>query len=475
MVGVIPSAGKGTRAYPYTKGIPKGMLEVGGQPNLERVICLMRDQLQIVDIVVIIGSFGDVIRKHFGDGSRFGVRLTYVENDAIDQGLSYSILLSRPHVRDYFCVILADECYVATNHQELLALPYRDHLATCAVTATSLPETICQNYAVSIADGRVIRIEEKPATAGDALLGMGTWVFSPEIYAHLETALASPADGPNDPVSVLGRLCTRGAAIAPFHLRGAYVNINSRDQLNLANNFVRSLDFDRRTVALVALAKGSIDVTRRVVEEFRAQRRFAQIVVVTPPDGSAPPDVEHVRAPSSAYGAMMAAGLDRAAGADILFTVLADGSFAAADVPKFLEYLKDADVVVGTRTTRQLVHQGTNMRGVVRLAHVVLGGLIDAVWWGFEPRFTDVGCAYRALWAATYRLIRPHLGVDGPEYFVEMMLETLKCRRRVIEIPVNFRLSRPGLREKEQTLRTFVAVAWCIIARRFSSTRMDDA
>lgn len=471
MIGVIPSAGKGTRAYPYTKGIPKGMLEVGGEPNLARVIRIMRDQLQIVDIVLIIGRFGHAIRDYFGDGSRFGVRLTYVENDAVDRGLSYSLLLSKPHVDDHFCVILSDECYVGTNHHELLALPYRDHLATCAVAATSATETICENYAVSVSNGRVTRIVEKPAEAGDALLGMGTWVFSPEIYGHLEAALASPAEGPSDPVSVLGRLCARGVAIAPFHLRGAYVNINRRDHLNLANNLVRSLAFEQRSAALVALAKGSIDVTQRVVDEFRALGRFSRIVVVTPPEGAAPADVEHVRAPSSAYGAMMTAGLDRAASADIMFTVLADGSFSPADVPKFLEYLKDADLVVGTRTSRQLVHQGTNMRGVVRIAHVLLGRLIDAVWWGFEPRFTDVGCAYRALWAASYRLIRPKLVANGPEYFVEMVLETLKCRRRVIEIPVNFRLRRPGMREREQTLRTFVTVAWCIIARRFASIR----
>lgn len=469
MIGVIPSAGKGTRAYPYTKGIPKGMLEVGGEPNLERVIRIMRDQLQITDIVVIVGNFGHVIRDYFGDGSRFGVRLTYVENTAIDKGLSHSILLSRPHVHDYFCVMLADECYVATNHHELLTTPYRAALATCAVTTTNTPEKICENYAVSVADGRVRAIVEKPATPGDALLGLGTWVFSPEIFTHLEAALATPAEGPSDPVSVLGRLCARGTPIVPFHLRGAYVNINSRDQLNLANNLVRSLDFEARTLALVLLAKGSIGDTTRVLEEFRSQQRFRQIVVVTPSTGSAPAGVEHVRAGDGNYGAMMRAGLDHA-DADILVTAVADGSFTPADIPKFLEYLKDADLVVGTRTTRQLVHQGTNMRGIVRLAHVALGRFVELIWWGFEPRFTDVGCGYRALWSSTYRLIRPRLRATGPEYFVEMVLETLKCRRRVIEIPVNFRVRRPDIREPEQTLRTFLSAALCILTRRFGSS-----
>lgn len=469
MIGVIPSAGKGTRAYPYTKGIPKGMLEVAGQPNLERVIRIMRDQLQIVDIVIIVGNFGHVIREYFGDGSRCGVRLTYVENTEVDKGLSHSILLARPHVREHFCVMLADECYVETNHHELLTTAYRSAVATCAVMSANSPERLRENYAVSVADGRICSIVEKPAEPAEgALLGVGTWVFSPEIFTHLEAALAAPEQSPRDPVSVLGQLCARGVPIMPFYLDGAYVNINSRDQLNLANNLIRSLNFDARTLALVLLAKGPCDDTRRVVDEFRALGRFTQIIVVTPPGGQAPAGVDHVRAATAAHGAMMAAGLDHAS-ADILFTVLADGSFAPADVPKFLEYLKDADLVVGTRTTRQMVHQGTNMRGIVRLAHVVLGRMIELTWWGYEPRFTDAGCAYRALWASSYRLIRPRLRTVGPEFFVAMVLETLQCRRRVIEIPVNFRVPRPGLRDDEQTLATFWSIAWCILARRFRS------
>jgi NDP-sugar pyrophosphorylase family protein len=179
MIGVIPAAGHGTRAYPYTKGIPKSMLEVAGSPNLTRVIAIMRDQLHIQDIVVIIGEFGQVIRQYYGDGSAVGVRLTYVENDAIDKGLSYSILLSRPYVDDHFCVILGDECYLDSNHAELLTTPYRRWLATCAVQPTEAEESIHQNYAVHVDNGLIRRIVEKPKDTRGALLGMGTFVFSP--------------------------------------------------------------------------------------------------------------------------------------------------------------------------------------------------------------------------------------------------------------------------------------------------------
>ena len=86
--------------------------------------------------------------------------------------------------------------------------------------------------------------------------------------------------------------------------------------------------------------------------------------------------------------------MDAATG-DILVLVEADGTFRAKDLGKLLEFLKDADMVIGTRTTRQMIEQGANMDGLLRWGNVVVGKLVEALWWRMEPRFTDVGCTYR--------------------------------------------------------------------------------
>lgn len=471
MIGVIPAAGRGTRAYPYTKGIPKCMLEVAGEPNLARVIRIMRDQLGIVEIVVVVGEFGDVVRERFGDGSQMRVKLRYVHNDAIDKGLSHSILLSKPYVDDYFCVILGDECYLDSDHRALLASDYRRHLATCGVLADAKREDVAKNYAVYVDDGRVERLVEKPVPDDRALLGLGTFLFSPEIYDHLARATAGDSGEPDDPVSVLGRLCAAGRSIAAVDLRCQYVNINDRDALNLACNLIRTRDFSSCTLSLALLAKGPDETTLRILDEFRDTGRFAQIVVVVPAGASLAvpesPDVRVCPCPTGRYGDMMLVGLD-AARAEILVTAQSDGSCAPRDLPKFLEYLKDADMVIGTRTTRQLIHQGTNMRGIVRIAHVLLAKLLEAGWWSYEPRFTDVGCAYRALWSSTYRLVRPKLVRRGPAHSAEILVEILRCRKRIIEIPVSYPLPKRGVREKDQTIGTFFALLWVIVARRLA-------
>jgi hypothetical protein len=56
-----------------------------------------------------------------------------------------------------------------------------------------------------------------------------------------------------------------------------------------------------------------------------------------------------------------------------------------------------------------MIEQGTNMRGMVRAAHLVLAKVLEMLWFRFESRFTDVCCVYRAIWRSTYRTIRGNL------------------------------------------------------------------
>jgi hypothetical protein len=149
--------------------------------------------------------------------------------------------------------------------------------------------------------------------------------------------------------------------------------------------------------------------------------------------------------------------LDKATG-DILLIAPSDDTFAPRDVSKLLVYLRDSDMVVGTRTTRQMIEQGANMRGIVRAAHIILALLLQLLWWRFDCRLTDVGCIYRGMWRSTYRTIRDNLTAESHAVFGEMIIEVLRAHRRVIEIPVNYYNRDPEtdfVRGKYQTFGTF--------------------
>ena len=144
-----------------------------------------------------------------------------------------------------------------------------------------------------------------------------------------------------------------------------------------------------------------------------------------------------VRGKFCGYGDAIRAGVAAACG-DIVTLVEGDATFRSRDIQKMYEYLKDCDMVIGTRTTRQLICQGANMPFWLRLGNVLAAKFIEMLWISREPRFTDVGCTYRTFWKTSYEEIQGSLSSSGPELSPEMMIEFVRRNMRVIEIPVSY-------------------------------------
>jgi NDP-sugar pyrophosphorylase family protein len=445
-VGVIAAAGKGRRIHPRSANVPKVMLEIAGRPLLERNVELLRDALGVREIVIVVGYLGEQIRAHFGDGSAFGVTIRYVENPDVDGGLGTALTVLEPHVHEPFVLVLGDELYLETNHAALGALS-APFTAVCAIHETDDLETIRKNYAVELADGRITGLVEKPEQAPNAYLGCGTYLFSPEIFRDARDTPRSARTGRLELTDIIDHAARRGAVVLPFVLTGHYLNVNSVEDLNLANFLVRTLHFEGRRVSVVIPAYNEAASIGHVVRDFRPLVDEVVVMDNQSADGTAEiarreGAVVHSR-PLRGYGDACRQGMDAATG-DMLVLVEADGTFKAKDLGKLLEYLKDADMVIGTRTTRQMVEQGANMDGLLRWGNVVVGKLVEALWWGMEPRFTDVGCTYRAIWRDAYAKIRPYLTRDDAAFSPEMMIEMLRVEGRVIEVPVSYYARRGG-------------------------------
>jgi dTDP-glucose pyrophosphorylase len=472
LYGLIPAAGKGTRARPYTSDLPKSMLEINGVPNLQRNVELMRDKLGIDDIVIITGYLGDVIEERLGDGSQFGVKITYIRNRELDKGLAWSILLGSRVIDDYFCVILSDECYIGSNHHELQAIPYRDALATCAIKEVDETRLIQRNYAVHLKDNRIERLIEKPQQVENDILGCGTFLFSPALFPRLREAFAAAPRNYVEFVSFLDELCRQGETLLPFWLTGGYVNINDRDSLELAKYHEKSSTFAQQTKALLIYSEGSEENLCFTLQRYRKLVETDSIHLIVPVENTLEEmarefGVSIIRCPAGVdgYGEKIKYALDRI-DSDILILTEADYAFPARDVEKLLAYMKEADMVIGTRTTRQLMEQGTDLQGAVRLANVMLAKFMELLWWRFEGRFSDVGCTFRAVWRSSYLRVRDRLESTGPEFSAEMMLEMINSRMRVIEIPVNYYNVSRAMSEKYRNVNTFFSFLLLFIKKR---------
>lgn len=475
-LAVVAAGGRGERIHPRSVQRPKVMLEVGGKPMLTRQLELARDQLGVRRFVIVVGYLAEQIRAAYGDGSGLGVEITYVDNPNVERGLGSVLEVVEPYVNERFVLLLGDEVYLDSNHAELVAAP-PDDVAVCAVYPTSDLETVRRNYSVTIEGERITGLVEKPDRMASPFVGCGTWLFSPEIFRFVRETGVSPRSGRLELTDIVHRAAVETGRVSPFYLKGHYLNVNTIEDLNLANFMSRSLHFERHRVSLVIPAYNEAESIGFVVRDFLPHVHEIVVMDNCSKDGTGEIARElgaivHSQ-PLRGYGDAIRKGMDAATG-DILVVVEADATFRAKDLGKLLEYLKDCDMAIGTRTTRQLIEQGANMEGLLRWGNVLVGKLIEALWWGVEPRFTDVGCTYRAIWRDAYLRIRDYLTRDDAAFSPEMMIEMLRAQGRVIEIPVSYHRRRGGASKHSASLwhsiRTGMKMLRLILEKRFNLT-----
>jgi dTDP-glucose pyrophosphorylase len=472
--GVIPAAGEGVRAYPATKYLPKVLLEVAGKPLIVHNIEILRDKVGVRNITVIVGYLAEQIRDQLASGEQFGVTLKYLNCPDPRNGLVHGLLLAIDRLTEPFVTILGDELYLESNHAALKDFALGSAVAACGVYHSSDKRLISKNYAVEIVKGLVTRVEEKPASPRIGCLGAGTYLFHPRIKEWMRKTSPSPRSGRIELTDSLMQAIQGGERVVPFVLKGQYFNVNSVADYNAANYAARELNFKDYKLSVIIPAYNEEESIPYVIDDFLPH--VHEVLVV---DNSSDDDTAHLALRHGAkvetvalkgYGDSIRHGLDRAVG-DLLIVTEADHSFRAKDLGKLIEYLKDADMVIGTRTTRQLVDQASNMRGLVRWGNVFVGKLIELLWWSEEPRFTDVGCTYRGIWKQEWLKLRDRIQSTGPEFSPEMMIEIMRARRRVIEIPVSYFARASGTSKHSDSYwkltKTALRMLKMVIQKRF--------
>jgi len=125
--------------------------------------------------------------------------------------------------------------------------------------------------------------------------------------------------------------------------------------------------------------------------------------------------------------------------------LLAEGdmTFDGKDLSKMIPYLDNVDMVVGTRTTRELTNEYSQMDWFYQWGNVLLAKMIQAKFfqirhWG-GIRLTDVGCTMRAIRAESLHRIVNKLSVGDNTFSPHMLMTAISSGLRLIEIPITFR------------------------------------
>ncbi|MHC1757359.1 MAG: bifunctional sugar-1-phosphate nucleotidylyltransferase/acetyltransferase [Methanosarcina sp.] len=178
MKAVVLVAGKGTRMEPLTSDCPKVMLQVANKPILEHILDSALEA-GIEGFVFITGYLEDQIKAHFGDGSKWGVSIDYVQQKE-QLGTANAIGYARGHVEGAFLVLNGD---MLIGQEDLKALLSRKEEAVICVKEVENPSDF---GVLETEDNKVIRIIEKPKKPPTNLANAGIYLFRESIFDFID-------------------------------------------------------------------------------------------------------------------------------------------------------------------------------------------------------------------------------------------------------------------------------------------------
>ncbi len=185
MKGVIMAGGEGTRLRPLTSTAPKPLLPVANRPMMEHVIDLLRKH-GIDDIIVTVAFMANAIRNYFGDGSDFGVRMSYVD-EPVPLGTAGSVRNAMDLLSDERFVVISGDVITDIDLSAIVAFhDERQAMATIGLTPVENPLEF--GIVITREDGTIERFLEKP-TWGQVFsdtINTGIYVLEPSVFEFIE-------------------------------------------------------------------------------------------------------------------------------------------------------------------------------------------------------------------------------------------------------------------------------------------------
>jgi mannose-1-phosphate guanylyltransferase/mannose-1-phosphate guanylyltransferase/phosphomannomutase len=194
---MVLAAGLGTRLRPITYAMPKPMVPVANRPVMEHIVRLLARH-GFDEAIANLHWFPETIEGHFGDGSDFGIGLSYSPEEQL-LGTSGGVRNASGFLGDSFLVISGD----ALTDIDLGAMRefHESHDGVATLATRRVADTSQFGVAITGADGRIQGFQEKPdpAEALSDLANCGIYMFRAEIFDFFPPPGTSKAAGEGDP------------------------------------------------------------------------------------------------------------------------------------------------------------------------------------------------------------------------------------------------------------------------------------
>lgn len=218
---VILAAGKGTRMKELTDEIPKPMLEVRGKPILLHIVEGLK-AAGVTDFCIIVGYRAEVVRGFFGDGSKFGVRVSYA-TQVVQDGTGRVVELAKDFAgSDPFVLSYGDILINPANYARLTDIGDAEGIVTVKHNEGEMAKGGCVvvNERFELTD-----LIEKPAgPAPSPWYNAGVYAFCPSIFDFTARLKLSPR-GEYELTDAIRDLARSGKTVRVLELSGDWADV----------------------------------------------------------------------------------------------------------------------------------------------------------------------------------------------------------------------------------------------------------
>ena len=244
MKGIILAGGSGTRLYPATKGISKQLIPIYDKPMVYYPLSVL--MLAGIREVLVISTPQDLpaFQRLLGDGSDFGIHLSYAEQPSPD-GLAQAFIIGKDFIgNDDVCLVLGDNIFYGQSFSQMLTQAVHNVEKERKATVFGYYVKDPERYGVAEFDtaGNALSIEEKPTQPKSNYAVVGLY-FYPNKVVKVAGEIKPSARGELEITSVNQKFLKDGELKVQLLGRGfAWLDTGTHDSLSEASNFVETLE-----------------------------------------------------------------------------------------------------------------------------------------------------------------------------------------------------------------------------------------
>jgi glucose-1-phosphate thymidylyltransferase len=176
--GLVLSGGEGTRLRPITHTSAKQLIPVANKPVLFYGLEAIKEA-GISEVGIIVGDTWQEIQAEAGDGSRWGLKITYIRQEA-PLGLAHAVLTAEEFIgKDPFVMYLGDNI-IKDGIRDLVS-EFRSKTPNAQILLARVPNP-SQFGVAELKDGKVVRLEEKPKIPKSDLALVGVYMFDANVF-----------------------------------------------------------------------------------------------------------------------------------------------------------------------------------------------------------------------------------------------------------------------------------------------------